>query len=557
MAATNSAPNSATNNPHAFDIRQAAALALGVLVLHIVTNIITPYEFHRDEFLYFAMGDHLRLWRMDFPPFIAIVARVSRALFGDSLTGLRLAPAVSHAALVACASWAAFAFGGRRSAQALAALAVALSPLFMRPGALFQPVTFDQLWWTMALIGVIMRIRDDHPKHWLGVGVFLGLGALTKFSIAFLSVGMAVAVLVTPLRRDLLTRYPWIGVAVAILIGHPSISGQVALGWPVRSQMRDLQVTQLARVGLFDFLSGQLFAGPIVLVAAVGVLWIFFPHWFRPAAETATASTRAAAASAVPTSNDAKHASALAPTHDWRPIGIATGVAFLLLLFTRGKAYYIGPIYPVLAGAGAVGLYRLGERLAPRRPTKVLALVAASAALFGLATLPYGLPLLAPNDMSRFGALFGAQRANTTNTGEQLALPQDYADMLGWEALVDTTARVWRDLPPADSGQAVLIATNYGRAGALDLLGRAQGLPRVISAAGSYWFFGPGDRSGNTAVVVGDDAEALGKFFGEVTEVAHTSNAWGVPEEQVVRVFICRKPVRSLQEMWPNLAGQN
>ena len=75
-------------------------LAVGVLVLHILTNFVTPYGFHRDELLYLAMGEHLRLWRMDFPPFIAIVARLSHELFGASLPGIRLAPAFAHAGLV-------------------------------------------------------------------------------------------------------------------------------------------------------------------------------------------------------------------------------------------------------------------------------------------------------------------------------------------------------------------------------------------------------------------------------------------------------------------------
>ena len=45
----------------------AAAVVLD-LALHVTTALITPYGFQRDEFLYFAMGAHLHLWSMDFPP---------------------------------------------------------------------------------------------------------------------------------------------------------------------------------------------------------------------------------------------------------------------------------------------------------------------------------------------------------------------------------------------------------------------------------------------------------------------------------------------------------
>ena len=75
-------------------------LAALALALHLAVNFATPYEFHRDEFLYFAMGRHLQLWRMDFPPFIAILARTVRSTLGDSLPALRLAPALGGTALL-------------------------------------------------------------------------------------------------------------------------------------------------------------------------------------------------------------------------------------------------------------------------------------------------------------------------------------------------------------------------------------------------------------------------------------------------------------------------
>src|SRR5215204_182856 len=84
--------------------RAAWAVAAVVLVAHVAANAWSPYGVHRDEFLYMAMGEHLRLWRMDFPPFIALLSRATRALFGDSLVSLRLGPALAGAALVASAA---------------------------------------------------------------------------------------------------------------------------------------------------------------------------------------------------------------------------------------------------------------------------------------------------------------------------------------------------------------------------------------------------------------------------------------------------------------------
>lgn len=78
---------------------------------------------------------------------------------------------------------------------------------------------------------------------------------------------------------------------------------------------------------------------------------------------------------------------------------------------------------------------------------------AAVVALFGMPTLPFGLSVLAPPDMQSFERAFGGKSANKTNICEQIALPQDYADMLGWPPLTQTVARVWRTLPAADTAK--------------------------------------------------------------------------------------------------------
>ena len=582
-------------------------LAIGVLVMHILTNIVTPYGFHRDELLYLAMGDHLRLWRMDFPPFIAIVSRVSSELFGASLPGIRLAPAFAHAGLVFAAAFATALFGGRRSAQMLAALGIALCPYFLRPGAMLQPVVFDQLWWTLALLALTLRIRDAAPKHWIGIGLFLGLAALTKFSVAFLAAGFVMALMITELRRDLATKWPWIALIIATIVGHPSITGQMSLHWPVRKQLTDLTADQLANVGPLDFLGGQLLAGPVLFLALGGIVWLFVSG--RRLAGTRESSDRGAESrinneretsdggasdrgsesriKSAPTQSGLAHAlfirdsdpesgsrdsdpeSGSGSAHalfirdsdpesgspDYRPIVVVTATAFLILLAMRGKVYYIAPIYPILTAAGAAALDRLSVRIAPARPTKVLAVAAAAVALYGMFTLPFGLPLLAPPDMAQVSELLG--EPNKSNTGEALRLPQDYADMLGWPELANMTALVWRALPPADTANAILIGTNYGRAGALDLFGPELGLPPAVSAAGSYWFFGPGTKSGSVAVVPTNNPDALKKHYSDCRPQAQTNNPWGVPEERSVQVYVCRGAKGTIQSVWPSLAGQN
>ena len=550
-----------------------AVLAVATVALHVVVNWVTPYGAHRDELLYLAMGRHLRMWQMDFPPFVALLGELTRGTFGDSAVALRLGPALAAAGLVVLAALIARVMGGLRTAQALAGAAVLASPLFLRSGSLFQPVVFDQLWWTLALYA-LAHVADEaiptgggrhpawadgrphrspahstaahrrHPHHtpgslaslasrldrpaarwWLLLAAAGGFGLLTKFTIGFLAVGVAVGLLATPLRRTLATPWPWLALVVAGVIGAPSVAGQVALDWPVLGQMRELRDVQLDRVGPLAFLGGQLVVGPALALAAYG-MWALCTHpGLRP----------------------------------YRVIAWTCGVAFALLLVLQGKPYYAGPIYPALLAAGAVALERATYRFPVRRRRLLRAGVALALAGFAAAALPLALPILPPAPLARYAAAFGvpgARVARTTNTGDVLAIPQDFADMLGWPQQVAAVARAAAAIPRPLLDDAVILAGNYGQAGAVDHYGPRLGLPPVISTAGSFWYFGPGPRAATTAVAIGIPIETLRRYYRRVTpmeRVRHDWSAWVVPEERDVLVALCEDPIAPIHTVWPSL----
>jgi 4-amino-4-deoxy-L-arabinose transferase-like glycosyltransferase len=512
---------SSASNPRA-PAPAAWWMALAILAVHVAVNAAGPYEFHRDELLYLAMGRHLQWWRMDFPPFIAAVARLTQSLGGGLAPwSVRLAPAIAAAAMILLSAWMARRLGGGPWAQGTAALAVAASPLFLRSGTLFQPVVFDQLWWTLGYASLLLLSEEDRPGWWALAAMAVGLGMLTKFSIGFFGGGVLVGALsLAEWRRRLRTPRPWLALGAALLIGSASIVGQVRLGWPVRGQIGDLQSTQLARIGVRDFLAGQLLLGPAVLLAAIGAWALLGSPRLRGA----------------------------------RILGVSTVASFVLLALLRGKPYYIGPIYPALWAAGAVAV----ESASGVRWTRGVRRGTVTAILlFGVAVLPFGLPFLPPPVMARYAARAGAGAAVTTNMGDVLALPQDYADMLGWKAQAEEVARVYHALPEDERRRAIVVADNYGEAGALDLYGPALGLPPVISSAGTYWYFGPGTLPGEVAVVLGEKPAGLRKFADSVVVAGEITNRWAVPEEMDVKVLVARRPRTTVQALWPTLQGRH
>ncbi len=490
------------------------------LVLHVGVNLRTPYGLHRDELLYLGMGQHLRFWGMDFPPAIAIVAEVSRVLLGDSLVAIRFFPAVFGSAVVVLAALIAREMGGGRIAQGLAAFCVLTCPLFLRSANLLQPVVMDQLIWTGAVYALVRLCRGYGPGGWLLLGLVLGLGLLTKFSVTFLGLAIAIGVVASPLRVALLTPWPWIGVASAVAVGAPSLVGQIRLGFPVLAQMADLRASQLERIGPADFLLGQLLWGPAVALAIVGLYGLLASQALRP----------------------------------FRAVGWSCVAAFAILVLLQGKPYYAGPLYPALFAAGAARFERATDGLTG----EVLQLgTVAVLFAFGLIVLPLGVPILPPAAMAQYAHALGVEAAVRTNTGEMGSLPQDYADMLGWEEQVAAVARVYHGLPADQREDAVVVAGNYGEAGALEFYGPRYGLHEVVSPAGSYWFFGPGDRPGEVVITIGVPADDLRRFFDSVETAATVSHAWTVEEERNLTVNVGTRPRRTLQQIWPSLAGQN
>ena len=484
------------------------------LVVHLVAAGFTPYEFHRDEFLYFSMGTHLRLFHMDFPPLIALLSELLRHTVGVSVFTYRVLPALAGTALFALALINVRALGGGRSALVLTGIAMLSGPLFLRTASLFQPVVLDQLWWTAALYALLRLEQTDDPRWWWVLGLAGGLGLLTKFSIFFVGVGVLAALLLTPRRRALLGPGPWIALAIALVVGSPSVIGQIALDFPVVHQMDALRGGQLARMTWGEYLGNQpLMVGPAFLLAVAGAAALI----------------------------------ARGPLRRYRSVGIACVATFLLVGVLHGKPYYAGPVYPMLFAAGAVWLERLGRF---RVRTGLTWGVGLASAAYGIGVAPMGLPVVAPAPMARYSAALGITAATRTNLGGQLPLPQDYADMLGWREKTDAVAMVVASLTPAEQARAVLYGNNYGQAGALDLYGRRLDLPPVVSLAGSFYFFGPGDRAGDVLVLLGVESDELHDMCGSVATPAHVTNPWGVEEERDVPIVVCRKPTVTLQELW-------
>ena len=451
------------------------------------------YGWHRDELYYLASSRHLALGYVDYPPITPVLARLDQAIFPGSLPGLRLLTVLAGAAVIVIAALSARDLGGDALAQSLAGLAVLISPMFVGANILFQTVSFDQLVWAMICWLFVRLLRGADPREWLLLGLVFGIGLETKYTVIGLGVAILIGLLATSERRQLASRWPWLGFGIAILLLLPNIAWQVGHDW-------DSVAYTLNHRGATDgpiayWVQQLLLAGPQLLpIVVMGVVWLWRNPRFRAAAVTIIAVE-------------------------------------LLFFLAGGKAYYPAPIYPLAYAAGCIWLVEAVRRRWIRRVAVALAVAVT------LVLLPVGLPVLPAKAMADSG-IWKARK--------------DFADMYGWPDLVQQVTTVYQQLPLADRGSVMILASNYGEAGALDLFG--HGLPPVVSAHLTYYFWAPAHMAPSTVIVVGYPRDYLATFFGDVQQAGTITNSYGLRNEEFGKpIWICRSPLVPLDQAWPRL----
>ncbi len=301
------------------DLFWVVLIAAFTVVVHMVTY--NTLGFHRDELLYLSLGKHLSAGYWSNPPFIGFVSYLAQLLPGNALFSLRLFPALAGAILIVITGLMTRELGGKRYAQILACISLAISLLFMRAFSMFQPVCFDILFWSLILYFFLRYVNTQKPVFLILVGVAFGFGFLNKYMVIFLAAGLAIAVIPTSYRKLWISRYAWLAVLTAILLLAPNIIWQYTHGFPVFQHMKELRDTQLVNVRRMNMVIDQLLMFTIsVLVWFAGLIWLIG-------------------------SGKAKKFRVFGYTY------LAVLVIFLLL---RGKSYYMAGLYPVLFAAGGI-----------------------------------------------------------------------------------------------------------------------------------------------------------------------------------------------------------
>jgi Dolichyl-phosphate-mannose-protein mannosyltransferase len=476
-------------------------IAGGVMLLHILTN--DRYGFHRDELQFLSDARHLDWGYVSYPPLTPLIEHLALAIFGLSLTGLRLFSVIAQGIAIVVCGLMARELGGGRLAQVTTALAVAFSPLPLFNGTEFQYTSFDFLWWVLIAYFVARILRTGNPRWWLAVGACVGVGLQTKYAVVFFVAGVLGGLALSRSRVHLKSRWFWGGVALAVLIFAPNLAWLVRHDFISYHFLQSIHARDVGQGRADGFLRDQLmicinvFATPLALAGLVMLL------------------------------RDAR----------FRMLAWMYLITFALFWIGKGRGYYLAGAYPMLMAMGAVA----GERWIAGLPQwgrrSVEAVFFAGLAVGAAYMAAIVLPLASSGPLRDFA----------------LANNGDLREEFGWDDLVRTVAGIRDSLPPDEQAHTGVLVGNYGEQGAIEMLGPAYHLPLPISMTNSAWLRRYPAPPPTTLIVIGFSRESADRTFADCRLAGHNSNSTGVKNEESKAhpdIFVCGAPRQPWPEFW-------
>ncbi|MGI4833459.1 MAG: glycosyltransferase family 39 protein [Janthinobacterium lividum] len=468
------------------------------------------YELHRDEYLYLDYGRHLAWGYLEVPPLTALQSWVTLGLGGGFFL-VKMWPLLWGSLTVYAVVQLARRLDGGPWAQVLAGVCY-LCTAYGRLNLLFQPNSFEVFSFTLSTYLLVRHAQPDgRPRHLYGLGLLLGLGVLNKYTTFFFGAAVLGALLLTA-PRTLRQAAFWRAAGLGLLVAAPTLAWQVAHGLPFRHHMALLHESQLVHVSAAGFWQAQgLLCSAALLVWAPGLVAALLGRPVRAA----------------------------------RVAGWVWVLGLGLLTALHGKDYYALGYYPALFAVGAVWWQaRLAGASAGAYAGRALLLLVPVLLLAPVAVVLY--PVLPPAAMQRlcqagFYRNLGVAR---WEDGRQHPLPQDYADMLGWQELGDKVYQAYQALPAATRANTLIKCDNYGQAGAINYYNRGRDLPAATSFNGSYLHWFPRVQPWQQALLVGEGSpDHLKPYFRELRRVGEIANPYARERGTTIYLGLGPSPV--------------
>ena len=380
-------PDNSTKPDHVASRQLIAASTViaAMTVLRVIYASLT--ELRTDEAYYWTWSKESALSFLDHPPMIAWFIRFGTLIFGDTNFGVRFAGVLAMLVMQLL-----LADIVRRVTHDVRAIvfAVLMPEAALYYGLLMAKVSPDtaMIPFAVAMVWALVRLAESNDaRWWLAAGAFAGLSLLSKFTGIMLLPAVAAFMLVPDWRRRwLLSPYPWLAALIAIALFLPVLIWNAGHDWgSFRFQfVRAAATHELSLRTLGEFLSLQFgLVGfillPVVLTGVGLTAWrgyrerepvaillstavlVPFLYFFWKSLTLRVGDTwpmfvwpigfAATAINLVQMSRENWSARMIRSTLGWAKAAVASGIAFVVIVFF----YYVATPWNLIGRTDPVG----------------------------------------------------------------------------------------------------------------------------------------------------------------------------------------------------------
>jgi dolichol-phosphate mannosyltransferase len=242
---------------------------VGVIVFSLILRLIylgLP-AILEEEAYYWNYAQHPALSYLDHPLMVAVLIRIGTFLFGDTEFGVRAGTIVCWL-VTAYFSYSLTRSLYDRAAAFRAVLLLSVLPVFFAIGLVMTPDAPLIACWSACLYFLYRAFLLEKPRAWLGLGVFLGLGMVSKYTLALTGPAIVLFMLIDSKSRRWLRRpWPYLAVLIALMIFSPVIIWNFQHNWASFVFQGEHRVT-----GLTEFSTHILIGQILLLITPTGVL---------------------------------------------------------------------------------------------------------------------------------------------------------------------------------------------------------------------------------------------------------------------------------------------